>query len=388
MSWRPSTAVVVCMTLPVAPRWRRRQRQPLRSRLWSAAGASTACWEHHRGRPTTVTETTPSEVQTPSIGQALLRAAEGHARFALRSYLDEQDIIPLQAAVAGGAAVELLIKAVLFRAAPALVAMRGDVHSTLVFSGKPGVPGKGYLDCRTIGADDAKKALVAMRPSLNLISTDVDVALKRRNAAVHLAIVTKADLVIGIRAMCVTVAALLPELALAPKDFWGESLAAHAETLAGEEADQRRLLLEQLKTVAADRLARMRSVDPRVLELLAAERAASEGDVEDSGEEYSEAHQCPVCEYWGFLSGPVTRGDLRSVESEYYDGWEVERAWYPNRFACDVCGLVLDPQTLGVAGFPTSQDLDSDDATQDEVEDMILELQADYEYDRWRDEGR
>lgn len=148
-----------------------------------------------------MTEITSTEVRSPSIGQALLRAAEGHARFALRSYLDDQDIIPLQAAVAGGAAVELLIKAVLFRAAPALLAMRGDVHSILVFSGKPGVPGKGYLDCRTIGADDAKKALVVIRPSLNSISTDVDVALKRRNAAVHLAVVTKADLVIGIRAM-------------------------------------------------------------------------------------------------------------------------------------------------------------------------------------------
>lgn len=114
-----------------------------------------------------MSEIIPAELQSPSIGEGLLRAAKGHARFALRSYLDEKDIVPLQAAVAGGAAVEMLVKAVLFRAAPALLAMRGDVHSILVFSGKSGVPGKGYLDCRTIGADDAKKALVAMRPGLN-----------------------------------------------------------------------------------------------------------------------------------------------------------------------------------------------------------------------------
>lgn len=190
----------------------------------------------------------------------------------------------------------------------------------------------------------------------------------------------------GVRAMCVTVAALLPELALTPEDFWGERLAEHAQMLAGEEADQRRLVLEQLKTVASGRLARIRSVGPWVVELLSAERAASEGDVDDRGDEYSEAHQCPVCECWGLLSGPVTRGDIRAVQSEYYDGWEVERTWYPGRFTCEVCGLTLDSQTLGIAGFPVSQELDPDEATPDEVQDMYSELQADYEYERWRDE--
>lgn len=337
-------------------------------------------------RPTT--EAPSPETRSQSIGQALLRAGEGHARFALSSYLDEHDIVPLQAAVAAGAAVELLIKAALFRAAPALLAMRGDVHSILVFSGQPGVPGKGYLDCRTIGGDDAKKALIAMRPSLNSISIDIDAVLQRRNAAVHLAAVTKNDLMIGVQAMCVAVAALLPELALTPSDFWGEGLAAHAQTLAGEGADQRRLLLEQLKTVASDRLARLRAVGPWVVELLAAERAATEGDVDDRGDEYSEAHQCPVCEYWGLLSGPVARGDMRAVQSHYYDCWEVERTWYPEQFACEVCGLVLDSQTLWTAGFPVSQELDPEEATPDEVQEMYGELEAEHQYDRRHDEQR
>lgn len=330
--------------------------------------------------------TAPSNLRSPSIGEALLRAAEGHARFALRSYLDEGDIIPLQAAVAAGAAVELLIKSVLFRAAPALLAMRGDVHSILVFSGKPGVPGKGYLDCRTIVGDEAKKALVTMRPSLNAISAEIEAALQRRNAAVHLAVVTKNDLMIGVKAMCVTVAALLPELAVTQKDFWGEGLATHAQMLAEERADQRRLLLEQLKTIASERLARMRSVGPTVVELLAAERAAAEGEMHDRGDEYSEAHQCPVCEYWGLLAGPVTRGDMHAVEGHHHDGWEVERTWYPDDFACAVCGLVLDVKTLGIAGFPLSQELDPDEATPDEMQEMYSDLQAAYEYDRWHDE--
>lgn len=333
--------------------------------------------------------TPPHEPRSQPIGDALLKAAEGHARFALRSYLDEDGIIPLQAAVAAGAAVELLIKAVLHRAAPALLAMKGDVHSILVFSGKPGVPGKGYLDCRTIIGDEARKALIAMRPSLNSISTEIDAALQRRNAAVHLASVTKNDLVIGVKAMCVTVSALLPELNLTPANFWGEALVSHAQMLTKEGADQRRLLLEQLKTVAADRLARMRAVDPRTVELLAAERAALDGDVEDDAEEHSEANQCPVCEYWGRLSGPVTRGELRAVQGEHYDGWDVERTWYPERFVCEVCGLKLDLQTLGVAGFVTVQELEPDEATEDEIQEMYYsELQAEYEYDRWHDERR
>lgn len=293
------------------------------------------------------------------MGADLLRAAEGHARFALRSYLDEEDVTPIQAAVAGGAAVEMLLKASLFRVVPALLAMRGDVHSILVLSGKPGVPGKGYLDCRTISADDAKKALIAIRPTLNLISTEVDAALRRRNAAAHLAAVSRSDLVIGVRAMCATVAALLPELAVTPADFWGDpELVTHAQTLADEEADQRRLLLEQLKMAASGRLARMKAVDLRLVEILAAEHAAAEGDVDDGGDQYSEAHQCPICDYWGWLSGPVARGELRAVETDYHDGWEVARTWYPERFACEVCGFALDSTMLWIAGFPVGGELD------------------------------
>lgn len=333
-----------------------------------------------------MTGTAPGEVGWPPLGQALLSAAEGHARFALRSYLDEDDIVPLQAAVAAGAAVELLIKAVLHRAAPALLAMKGDVHSILVFSGKPGVPGKGYLDCRTIVGDDTRKALIAMRPNLNSISTEIDAALTRRNAAVHLAFVTEHDLVVGVRAMCVTVAALLPELARTPDEFWGQGLVLRAQVLAQERTDERRLLLEQLKTVARERLARMNAVDPRAIELLVAERAAAEGDVDDDGDHYREAHQCPVCEYWGWLSGPVTRGDMRIVQSHYYDGYEVERTWYPDSFTCDVCGLALGVDTLEIAGFTTSNDLDPGEATEDELQDMYSELQAEYEYERWHDE--
>lgn len=342
--------------------------------------------KRHVGRSTAVSEADPSETHPPSIGLSLLRAAEGHARFALRSYLDEEDILPLQAAIAAGAAVELLIKAVLFQAAPALLAMRGDVHSVLVFSGKPGVPGKGYLDCRTIVGDDAKKALIAMRPSLNAISTEIDSALQRRNAAAHLAVLTKNDVVIGVKAMCVAVAALLPEVALIHEDFWGAGLASHAQTLANEDADQRRLMLEQLKTAAADRLERMRAVGPSLVEILAAERAASEGYIDDRGDEYLAAYQCPVCFYWGLLSGPVSRENLHPVEGHYYDGWEVERTWYPETFACEVCGLVLDSRTLRIAGFPDAQDLDPDEATIDEVQELYSEIEAEHAYDRWHDE--
>lgn len=330
----------------------------------------------------------PAEVVGPPLGHALLKAAEGHARFALRSYLDEDDIVPLQAAVAAGAAVELLIKAVLYREAPALLAMKGDVHSILMFSGKPGVPGKGYLDCRTIVGDDTRRALIAIRPSLNSISTEIDAALTRRNAAVHLALATKHDLVVGVRAMCVTVAALLPELDRNPDQFWGDGLVAHAQVLAAARGDERRLLLEQLKTAALERLARIRAVDSAVIELLVAERAAPEDGTEDDGDHFREAHQCPVCEYWGWLSGPVTRGEMRMVESHYYDGWEVERTWYPESFDCGICRLHLDVETLGVAGFSSVGDLQPTEATEEELQDMYSELQAEYEYERWHDERR
>lgn len=101
----------------------------------------------------------PGSWPSPSA-EVMVGAAKGHARFALRSYGDEEETVRLQAAVAAGAAVELLIKAVLFEASPALLAMRGDVHSILVFSGQPGLPSKTYLDCRTITGDEAKKTLL------------------------------------------------------------------------------------------------------------------------------------------------------------------------------------------------------------------------------------
>ncbi len=132
----------------------------------------------------------------------------------------------------------------------------------------------------------------------------------------------------------------------------------------------------------------MRAVDPRAIELLVAERAAPEGEVDDGSDQYREARQCPVCACWAWLSGPVTRGDMRMVQSHYYDGWEVDRTWYPDSFTCDVCGLALDVEILGIAGFSTVLDLDPDEATEDELQEMYSDLQADYEYERWHDERR
>lgn len=77
------------------------------------------------------------------------------------------------------------------------------------------------------------------------------------------------------------------------------------------------------------------------------------------------------------------------VQSHYYDGWEVERTWYPDSFDCAICGLALDVDTLGVAGFPTGEDLDPDEATEDELQELYYaDLEAEYEYERWREERR
>jgi len=259
------------------------------------------------------------------------------------------------------------MKAALAVVVPALLADRGDPHSILVLSGKPGIPEKSYLDCRTISAQDAKRTLISLSPTLNSISTEIDTILVRRNTALHLNILTEADATAAARSLAISVDALAPFLHINLSEFWGEALYDYAMALVEKAMDERRLLLQQLEAAARERLERLKQIDPQVLELWATERSAPPEETEDNDEGYREAHQCPICEWWGWLYGSISRGEVFVLDHRYGTDLLVERTWDSSLFICEVCGLRLEGAVLNVSGFAISQSLEAVPADEEEA---------------------
>jgi len=275
--------------------------------------------------------------------------------------------------MAAGSALESLMKAALAMVMPALLAERGDPHSILLLSGKKGMPGKSYLDCRTISAQDAKKTLIGLFPAISGVTLEIDAVLVRRNAAVHLSVLTQADVDAAVRSLAVSIDALAPVLQLNLPHFWGESLHSYAIALVQKAMDEKRLLLEQLEAAARERLEHMRQIDPHVLELWAAERTAPPEATEDDEDGYREAHECPVCDWWGWLYGSETRGSVHAEDLRCGVEYWVMREWGSELFECGVCGLRLDSRTLAVAGFQVYSEIGPADANEEE----ILEYETD-----------
>jgi len=310
-----------------------------------------------------------------------------NARHALSLYSagDLSDGLELQIAMAAGSAVESLMKAGLAMLVPALLAERGDPHSILLLSGKQGMPGKSYLDCRMISAQDAKKTLIGLFPSINAVSLDIDKVLACRNTAAHLNMLAEAEVADAVRALAVSVDTLAPVLQFELSDFWGETLRDYALALVQKAMDEKRLLLEQLEVAARERLERMRELDPQVLELWAVERSAPPEATEDDEDGYREAHQCPVCEWWGWLYGSETRGSVHEEDLDHGVEYWVMREWASELFECGVCGLRLDGRTLRVAGFQVWSEIGPTKANEQEIFDYDTDKYTamDEIADRW-----
>ena len=254
-------------------------------------------------------------------------------------------------------------------------------------SGQGGLPGKrGFLDCRTISPQDAKRTLAAINPETNSASPDIDVILDRRNAATHLAWASSEDAAAAARSLACVVPQLLPILSISPDDFWGTLLLDHARTLAQEVLDERRLELLQVLTRAQQRWDRLKDLGAEATEVWVKEIAAPEGETVDDEDGFRAAHECPICGNWAWLSGDVARHGVRIEQNDWADevyvDYLVDRSWRPHLYECRVCGLRLQPPLLALAGFPTDEDLEPTQATPDEIEEAEWESRE-YEERDW-----
>jgi len=298
-----------------------------------------------------------------NLARSLFNAGRLNARRALKAHWDKTwtDV-----AIFSGLALECLMKSALASVVPALLADGGDAHSVLLLSGEAGFDDRTYLDCKTISADKAKGILCRLHPELNPISSDIDEVLKRRNTVAHLMMLKEEDAEISARSLVFTVDALLKVLRTSQDEFWGERLDT-AQSLVEGALEEKRRHLERMKQVAALRLEQLRAKGDGFLEHWAGERSAPPDATEDDDEGYRESYQCPVCEWWGWLSGTIKRGDVSVLDHRYGPVFLVDRNWYANRFDCGVCGLRLGDSLLGVAGFELTHELDQTEANDDEV---------------------
>lgn len=313
--------------------------------------------------------------------EALVRAATAEARYALELYTEEDSVLRIRAALSAGSAVEALLKGVLTQTLPGLLADRGDVHTQLMLSGLSGVRGKTYLDCRTIGGLDASRVLSAVAASLSL-DEDVKCVLTARNAAAHLAILTRPDLSAAIRSLVSVVEALLPAISLASEAFWGPVLYPHAQLLQQETVDQRLLLIAEAKSAAHVRLARLRSAGESAFEAMVEVLDAYGRDDEIDGEFMRKVQRCPVCGYSGWLSGFVDRGPLCYEVGDDYTAEEfwVDRTFESDDFTCDVCTFHLSTGELALEGLPVKIELERDynpRELREEAEDYWAQMELD-----------
>ncbi|WP_282006215.1 hypothetical protein [Propioniciclava sinopodophylli] len=317
--------------------------------------------------------------------EALRRAAITEARHALETYTDNDPVIRLRAAMSAGSSVEALLKAVLAHTLPALLAEKGDVHTQLMLSGLPGVKGKSYIDCRTIGGLEASRTLKAAHSIPVPIDEDVQHVFGARNAATHLAILTKTDLARAIRSLVVVVEAVMPLLNETSQEFWGPSLHPHAQVLQQQVVDQRALLFEEARSVALVRLSKLQIAGDEAFQAMTDVLDAEGASDELEGDFARVVRRCPVCDRGGWLSGYVERGDLQHEPEDDYtaEAFWVERVMQVESFHCEICGLDLRRELLPVAGLPLSLDLEPDFDPPELLEDME-DYWAQQELDRIR----
>lgn len=331
-------------------------------------------------------DNTSATSRTATVSEALRAASCEHARFALECYTDPASSSLLTALAAGGA-VEAALKSTLAQVLPSLLADRGDPHTQIFLAGRVGLPGKTYLDCRTISPADALKTLCLVRHTLQVIQADVHKVLNVRNAAAHLGIVRPQDLHDCVRSMVVCMDTLMPDLGQGPAEFWGAKLTSYASALRQESQDGVRFAVEEAMTVARTRLEKLMALGPETFEALADALDANGLDVTEEDDEYRAPHECPVCSRDGWITGPIERGELQYETAEDLSmehSW-VDRTVIPIDFQCDVCGLRLADRQLDRAGLPTEIQLQPDEDPF-ELRDFYESILAEEAYERQREE--
>lgn len=301
-------------------------------------------------------------VSHSQLSQMLLQSARFHARRALTQFSSSHDDALLDAAASTGNALELMAKALLASTEAGLLADRGDPDSVLRLAGKGHLAQLPPSRTKTKSASEVLVLVKRLHPAFRWNAPVDELALRVRNAALHLGIVDATELRSAVKIMSRAVDDMVRSYGEADRSvFWGEAVLRLVDQLLDEAASEVKQEVAAKVAAAGAQLARRTvGLAPESAELLL--RALS-GSAPRTSAEHVEAAECPVCHRQGWLLCGVDRGP---VEWDFDDEGLPHGAWVdltasPEAFECPVCGLDLDFGELVEFDFPMEIGLDSDD---------------------------
>lgn len=305
----------------------------------------------------------------------LERVGQAQARRALAATAQTDAVEMLERAAAAGTALELLMKAYLCGLSPAMLLDRGaDADSVLHLTGNGHLSSGTYLDVRTISANAALLLLSRISGAPRLQRAVVERVLAVRNVALHMGVVSTADLEQSLRGLVTSADSLATSLGVTEEEFWGDELKDLAAELRQEVADALKLRVLERRASASQTLARLvTGLGDAARSVLLMHLSGSQRPQVDDWQ-FVQAQECPVCGQEGWLVGDVERGPLQSERIDWHDVavW-VERTGLATMFECPVCRLELYDEELAVAELPTSLRLDDDDDPYEAYEDPFDE---------------
>jgi hypothetical protein len=289
------------------------------------------------------------------LSYLLARSARWHARRAIASFASQDLDELLQAGTSAGTAVELLAKAYLATINPSLLADRGDRDTLLLLCGSSAAVNLNALSMRTIGAETALRLVQHVHAAFPPFEQQ-PLVLRVRNAAVHMALIDKAELRGAVLQMSRMTESLLTELGVDRDHFWGD----HGKPVVNSLLDAARTALQHAvaakMAAAGERLNRLtQDAPPRAR---AAILAALSGRLTGSSD-FDAPRACPVCAQQAWLICSIEQeGTVRYKISENATPLaETDLVAYPFVFECPVCELQLDVDELPEFDFPRSIEL-------------------------------
>lgn len=284
----------------------------------------------------------------------LLTAAQDNAIRALTDFVSDERLTLLQAAIATGTAVELAAKAALVRIEPTLLCERSHVDSLLHLSGKGDQATLPATGLRTLGGLDAFRLCKRLMKEgmAGVGEPAAQRALAVRNAALHLALVDRAELRAAVGDSVRIVDKLVIGIGADRRSFWRVRI-THVDYLIAEQQAETELIVTAKVEKAREQLASLKAMlSPELAAAVLAQRSKCL-----TSSEHEEAVTCPVCDQEAWLICGVERGAPEPDGSDE-EWWSVSLTAWPFAFECTVCGLSLEDNELGSFEFPDHIDLE------------------------------
>jgi hypothetical protein len=283
----------------------------------------------------------------------LYSSAQDNAARALSKYVSNDRLVMLQAAVAGGTAVEHAAKAVLVQIAPTLICDRSNADSLLHLSGKGELAEASAMDIKTISGLEAVRLCKRLIKQVSGISEQsVHRALRVRHAALHAALVHRDELRTATADSIRIVDQLATSTGVDRVSFWKDHLGL-VDQIVNEHQVQVAGIVKAKVEAAKARIAKITSsLSPDLASAVLGQLSRK-----ISYTDHEEAVVCPVCSQTAWLLCGVDK-DKPEPGSEDGEWWVVHQTAWPFAFECSVCGLELDDNELLELDFPDSIELD------------------------------